>query len=109
MSNGAFFIFRKKTFIKYKNRIGKNPFYYELDFPESIEIDNKEDLYLARKICSIIDVTLRDGGHAKDFDWPLVYAKDHYKNMCKIPEVKFIELGYWKQISKSKNIFYNLN
>ena len=52
MSNGAFFIFRKKTFIKYKNRIGKNPFYYELDFPESIEIDNKEDLYLARKICA---------------------------------------------------------
>jgi CMP-N-acetylneuraminic acid synthetase len=51
MSNGAFFIFRKKTFIKYKNRVGKNPFYYELSFPESIEIDNKEDLYLARKIC----------------------------------------------------------
>jgi CMP-N-acetylneuraminic acid synthetase len=51
MSNGAFFIFKKKTFIKYKNRIGKNPFYYELSFPESIEIDNKEDFYLARKIC----------------------------------------------------------
>jgi CMP-N-acetylneuraminic acid synthetase len=51
MSNGAFFIFRKKTFIKYKNRIGKNPFYYELNFPESIEIDDKEDLYLARNIC----------------------------------------------------------
>ena len=42
----------------------------------------------------IIDVTLRDGGHVKDFDWPLDYAKDHYKNICKIPEVKFIELGY---------------
>jgi CMP-N-acetylneuraminic acid synthetase len=51
MSNGAFFIFKKKTFIKYKNRIGQNPFYYELNLPESIEIDNKEDLYLARKIC----------------------------------------------------------
>jgi CMP-N-acetylneuraminic acid synthetase len=51
MSNGAFFIFRKKTFIKYKNRIGKNPFYYELNFPESIEIDDKEDLDLARNIC----------------------------------------------------------
>jgi N-acylneuraminate cytidylyltransferase len=51
MSNGAFFIFKKKTFIKYKNRIGKNPFYYELNFPESIEIDDKEDLYLARNIC----------------------------------------------------------
>ena len=51
MSNGAFFIFKKKTFIKYKNRIGQNPFYYELNLPESIEIDTKEDLYLARKIC----------------------------------------------------------
>jgi CMP-N-acetylneuraminic acid synthetase len=51
MSNGAFFIFKKKTFIRYKNRIGKKPFYYELDFPESIEIDDKEDLYLARSIC----------------------------------------------------------
>ncbi len=51
MSNGAFFIFKKKTFIKYNNRIGKNPFYYELNFPESIEIDDKEDLYLARNIC----------------------------------------------------------
>lgn len=51
MSNGAFFIFKKKTFTKYKNRIGKNPFYYELNFPESIEIDDKEDLYLARNIC----------------------------------------------------------
>ena len=49
MSNGSFFIFRKKTFKKYNNRIGKNPYYYELKFPESIEIDNKEDLNLARK------------------------------------------------------------
>ena len=50
MSNGSFFIFRKKTFKKYNNRIGKNPYYYELKFPESVEIDNKEDLDLARKI-----------------------------------------------------------
>ena len=50
MSNGSFFIFRKKTFQKYNNRIGKNPYYYELKFPESIEVDNKEDLNLARKI-----------------------------------------------------------
>jgi len=50
MSNGSFFIFRKKTFKKYNNRIGTNPYYYELKFPESVEIDNKEDLDLARKI-----------------------------------------------------------
>ena len=57
----------------------------------------------------VIDVTLRDGGHARDFNWPMKYAKNHYLSLCKIPEVKFIELGYWKQVSKSKNIFYNLN
>ena len=50
MSNGSFFIFRKRTFKRYNNRIGKNPYYYELKFPESVEIDNKEDLDLARKI-----------------------------------------------------------
>ena len=50
MSNGSFFIFRKRTFKKYNNRIGTNPYYYELKFPESVEIDNKEDLDLARKV-----------------------------------------------------------
>ena len=50
-SNGAFFIFKKKTFMKYNNRIGKKPYYYEISFPESVEIDTHEDLNLARLIC----------------------------------------------------------
>lgn len=50
-SNGAFFIFKKKTFMKYNNRIGKKPFYYEINYPEALEIDTYDDLYLARKIC----------------------------------------------------------
>ena len=57
----------------------------------------------------IIDVTLRDGGHVREFNWPMKFAQDHYKSLCNIPEIKFIELGYWKQTSKSKNPFYNLN
>lgn len=57
----------------------------------------------------IIDVTLRDGGHVREFNWPIKFAQDHYSSLCKIPEIKFIELGYWKQTSKSKNPFYNLN
>lgn len=48
LSNGGFFIFRKKTFKETKNRIGKNPFYYQLSSPESIEVDNHDDLNLAR-------------------------------------------------------------
>lgn len=50
-SNGAFFIFKKKTFLKYNNRIGVKPYYYEINFPESVEIDSHEDLNIARKIC----------------------------------------------------------
>ena len=57
----------------------------------------------------IIDVTLRDGGHVREFNWPIKFAQDHYSSLCKIPEIKLIELGYWKQTSKSKNPFYNLN
>ena len=48
----------------------------------------------------IIDVTLRDGGHVREFNWPIKFAQDHYKSLCNIPEIKFIELGYWKQTSK---------
>ena len=50
-SNGAFFIFKKKTFMKYNNRIGKKPYYSEIDFPESLEIDVNGDLKLARTVC----------------------------------------------------------
>tara|TARA_B100000780_G_scaffold279194_1_gene256353 strand:- start:9417 stop:10076 length:660 start_codon:yes stop_codon:yes gene_type:complete len=50
-SNGAFFIFKKKTFMKHNSRIGKKPYYFEIKFPESIEIDVKEDLNLARLVC----------------------------------------------------------
>jgi CMP-N-acetylneuraminic acid synthetase len=49
MGNGAFFIFTKRTFIKYNNRLGKNPYYFVLSMPESIEIDYQEDYELAQK------------------------------------------------------------
>lgn len=49
LGNGAFFIFTKKTFKELNNRIGKNPYFYKLNMPESIEIDDYEDLELARR------------------------------------------------------------
>ena len=49
--NGAFFIFTKKTFKEHNNRVGSNPYFYELDIPESIEIDYEEDYKLASMIC----------------------------------------------------------
>lgn len=57
----------------------------------------------------LIDVTLRDGGHAVNFNWDMDFASKYYELMCKIPEIKFIELGYWKQSAKSDKPFYNLN
>ena len=57
----------------------------------------------------LIDVTLRDGGHAVEFNWNVAFAKEYYNILSKIPEIKFIELGYWKQTKKSKHPFYNLN
>ena len=56
----------------------------------------------------IVDVTLRDGGFTCDFDWPMEFAQEYYNLMCKLG-VGYIEMGYWKQINKSKNRFFNLN
>lgn len=50
MGNGAFFIFTKKTFKENNNRTGKNPYFYPIIFPESVEIDNEPDFELARRV-----------------------------------------------------------
>ena len=51
----------------------------------------------------IIDVTLRDGGHAVKFNWSLKLAQDLYSLMSSVKNVKYVELGYWKQKAKSLN------
>lgn len=56
----------------------------------------------------IIDVTLRDGGFTCDFDWPLEFAQEYY-NLISGLSVSSMELGYWKQSSKSSNRFFDLN
>ena len=49
--NSAFFIFTKQGFIQNNNnRIGKNPYYYKIGFPENIDIDYKEDYLVAKHI-----------------------------------------------------------
>lgn len=58
---------------------------------------------------NLIDVTLRDGGHAIKWDWPLPFAQDYYKTISSIKEVNYIEMGYWKQTKKSLNPHYNLD
>ena len=56
-----------------------------------------------RNKLNIIDVTLRDGAHQVDFNWETKYAKNHINTIIKSKDINFIELGYWKQTSKSKN------
>jgi len=56
----------------------------------------------------LVDVTLRDGGFTCDFDWPLEFAQEYY-NLVSNLGVNCMELGYWKQTSKSKNRFFNLD
>lgn len=58
---------------------------------------------------NIIDVTLRDGGHAVDFNWDMSFVKNYYDLMSDLKDVTLIELGYWGQTEKSVNPFYNLN
>ena len=48
LSNGAFFIFKAKTFKKFKTRYSNKHHYFEIKYPESIDINYKEDLNLAR-------------------------------------------------------------
>lgn len=56
----------------------------------------------------LVDVTLRDGGFTCNFDWPLEFAQEYY-NLVSDLGVDCIEMGYWKQTSKSQNRFFNLN
>tara|TARA_R110000824_G_scaffold3379_2_gene15978 strand:- start:1273 stop:2223 length:951 start_codon:yes stop_codon:yes gene_type:complete len=57
---------------------------------------------------NIVDVTLRDGGFTCDFDWPIEFAQEYYNLVTQLG-VSCIELGYWKQSSKSQNRFFNLD
>jgi CMP-N-acetylneuraminic acid synthetase len=50
MGNGAFFIFTKKTFKQNKNITCKNPYFYPLSFPENVEIDNRVDWEITKRI-----------------------------------------------------------
>ncbi len=47
VETGAFFIFRKEVFTKYHRRIGINPYIYEIDRFEAIDIDTAEDFLFA--------------------------------------------------------------
>ena len=50
IENGAFYIFKKKNFLKNKNRLHKKIGFFQMPKYRSFEIDNFEDLNLIKKI-----------------------------------------------------------
>jgi 4-hydroxy 2-oxovalerate aldolase len=56
-----------------------------------------------------IDVTLRDGGHQHGFNWPLEFVKRYLKSLNSFQELKYVELGYWKQLGKFDGPFYSMD
>lgn len=55
METGAFFIFRKEVFTKYGQRIGNNPYIYEIDQFEAVDIDTAEDFEFAKVVANYLD------------------------------------------------------
>ena len=58
---------------------------------------------------NLIDVTLRDGGHCVDFEWPLRLARNYVNLVDESRRFSYIELGYWKQSGKFAGRFYSVD
>lgn len=54
METGAFFIFRKEVFTELGQRIGNNPYIYEIDQFEAVDIDTAEDFEFAKVVAAYL-------------------------------------------------------
>ncbi len=52
--NSCLYIFSRNSFFKNKSRIGRNPYLFEINKLEAIDIDTEEDFILAEKIHEIL-------------------------------------------------------
>lgn len=57
----------------------------------------------------LIDVTLRDGGHQVEFDWPVGFAARYASAALQLGDMDFVEIGYWKQTGKFDGSFYSVD
>jgi len=48
--NSAFYVFKPETVMSIGNRIGKNPYFYEISFPNNIDIDDESDWQMCKEI-----------------------------------------------------------
>ena len=54
-------------------------------------------------------MTLRDGGHQVEFDWPVNFAAQYSSAALQLPDMDFVEIGYWKQTAKFDGRFYSVD
>lgn len=57
METGAFFIFRREVFLDLHQRIGNNPYIYEISQIEGIDIDTAEDFEFAEAVAAYMEKT----------------------------------------------------
>lgn len=55
METGAFFIFRKEVFTEFGQRIGKNPYIYEINQFEAVDVDTAEDFEFAKAVAVYLE------------------------------------------------------
>jgi CMP-N-acetylneuraminic acid synthetase len=55
--NSAFYMFKKSVFSATKNRVGKNPAFYKVDYPENFDIDTEDNWEQCLKIYETIMAT----------------------------------------------------
>lgn len=55
METGAFFIFRKEVFTELGQRIGNNPYIYEINQFEAVDIDTAEDFEFAKAVAMYLE------------------------------------------------------
>lgn len=53
VENSAFYLLNTEFFIRTKMRVGENPYFFQIPFPENIDIDNEDDWDLSCKILQI--------------------------------------------------------
>lgn len=79
VETSGFYIFRKEDYLANNSRIGKKPFFVEIDFKESIDIDEPKDFALATALLDYCP--LRVGYSTDNYFVDLVNNSSKFKNI----------------------------
>jgi YrbI family 3-deoxy-D-manno-octulosonate 8-phosphate phosphatase len=115
--------------IKYKNIIGKNPYFFQTDLIEGIDIDYPSDFLITEMLyknniinehigelilekrdngkIELLDCTIRDGGYLHNWDYSFEQVNDCYKSASHAG-YDYFEIGFKadKEIIKNKGRWY---